>query len=83
MRDDNSLMYEPRESVKLPALNSVSKGVKYNDLSFLTGRELNKLRKEPEPEENAEYQSAHANMTDIRKKYDNAQKERKAIDCKI
>lgn len=42
----------------------------------MTGRDLNKLRKEPELTDDIEYESAHDNLATIRKKHDNSSKHR-------
>jgi len=54
IRKTSQSFYDPEGTFKLAAINSVSRGVKYNkslfrhaDLSFLTGADLNKLRVEP------------------------------------
>ena len=54
-----SVMDNQSELVKLPALRAINKGIKYccflyryNDLSFTTSRDLNKLKKEPEQIDN-------------------------------
>ena len=49
MRDSSFSEYAPKETLKLAALNSINRSIKYNDLSFAEGKtDLNKLRKEPE-----------------------------------
>lgn len=49
---------------------------RYNDLSFITGRDhLNKLRKEPLVEADLAVGSAHNNLMDMRKKYDDMKKQ--------
>jgi len=48
LRDSSFSEYEPKQTLKLAALNSINRSIKYNDLSFAEGRtDLNKLRKEP------------------------------------
>lgn len=42
----------------------------------MSGRDLNKLRKEPEAGEDILYDNAHVNLADIRKNYDSAHKEK-------
>lgn len=42
----------------------------------MSGRDLNKLRKEPETGEDILYDSAHVNLADVRKNYDSAHKEK-------
>lgn len=43
---------------------------RYNDLSFITGNNLNKLRKEEGESENLEYVSSHESLANIRRKHD-------------
>jgi hypothetical protein len=38
--------------------------------------DLNKLRKEPIQSEDSYYESAHTNLTEVRKKYDDVKKQR-------
>lgn len=40
----------------------------------MSGRDLNKLRKEPEAGDDMLYDSAHVNLADVRKNYDSAHK---------
>lgn len=75
--------YEPKETFKLAALNSINRGVKYNDLSYISGRDLNKLRKEPDSAGDIEYESAHANLSATRKNYDSVHKEKTKRDESI
>lgn len=56
--------------------NSVNRSVKYNDLTFVTGHDLNKLRKEPLDDEDGFYEAAHLNLTEVRKRYDEMKKQR-------
>ena len=76
IRDRAVSEYEPKETFKLAALNSINRGIKHNDLSFMTGRDLNKLRKEPEMGEDIQYESAHSNLSQVRIKYDSAHKDK-------
>ena len=51
--------------------NYVDYQFRYNDLSFITGRDqVNKLRKEPTESSDATYESAHVSLIKIKKKYD-------------
>jgi hypothetical protein len=45
----------------------------------LTGNDLNKLRVEPLEANEGEYNSAHHNLTEVRKHYDEMKKERVAL----
>lgn len=74
MRETSQSQYEPKQTFKLAAINSISRGVKYNDLSYMSGRDLNKLRKQPEAGDDILYDSAHVNLADVRKNYDSAHK---------
>lgn len=47
---------------------------RHADLSFLTGNDLNKLRVEPQEPNEGEYKSAHYNLTEVRKRYDEMKK---------
>lgn len=78
IRDGSPTHYQPKSAVKLPALNSVGLGVKYNDLSYITGRDLNKLRKEPEVSDDIQYESAHENLSSVRKNFDSMHKQKVA-----
>lgn len=56
---------------------------RHADLSFLTGNDLHKLRVEPLESNEGEYHSAHHNLTEVRKRYDEMKKERVALEEKI
>lgn len=62
IRQATQSQYEPKQTFKLAAINSITRGVKYNDISYMTGRDLNKLRKQPEAGEDILYESAHTNL---------------------
>ena len=83
-RDHSINEYEPKETLKLAALHSLGRSVKYNDLSYLSGRDLNKLRKEPETgNEDISYESAHINLAGMRKNYDSVHKDKTKRDVSI
>ena len=42
----------------------------------MSGRDLNKLRKEPEVSGDIEYESAHVNLESVRRNYDSVHKEK-------
>ena len=75
LKDQTSTEYSPKETFKLAALNSINRSIKYNDMSFVSGKtELNKLRKEPELGGDIEYESAHQNLDSVRKNFDSVHK---------
>lgn len=77
MRDSSFSEYAPKETLKLAALNSINRTIKYNDLSFAEGKtDLHKLRIEPEIGSDIQYESAHQNLDSVRKNYDSVHKEK-------
>ena len=83
-RDHSISEYEPKETLKLAALNSIGRSVKYNDLSYISGRDMNKLRKEPDvSNDDITYESAHVNLASMRKNYDSMHKDKTHRDVSI